>query len=1134
MCFNIGHSSTFKHKKNNKTKSTINNASSICISEDFDDFSDWTNNGTSTDNVASHAGNSIPCRAVQVGDNIISPLVNNPNTLTFFQDASGGGNGNTATVDYRINGGAWITFYSFNVTTAGNTETVDLTNLSGVDLSNETNVNFRFNSSFNSWYLDDVTIMCGATCVPSHTITNYTPTEGPVGTQVTINGSGFTASTTVTLSGEVVTIISQTSTQLVVELPDNISTNTFVVTENSCKLESASAFNVLNTSGSCTSGPSFTDIFISEVTDASSGSLSYIEIYNGTGAAIDLAANNYALRFKNNGGPETDLALVGTLNDGDSFIFATSVGSGCSVPGGDGSYADQSEVFSGINNNDCISLLKNTTIIDVWGICDGSSWIDALGLGSAGYDFQRKAIAVAPNTTFNATDWTIVDFNACNDNYTDIETYEGSLSYPTVTSQPSNVSTCSANASFSINATAGNSGALTYQWYFNDGSSNNWSIVNSTNLPNVTISGETSNNLQLSGNIALYTNYQFYCLVTEDGSCSSASNASQLKSDNTLWNGSSWSNGVPNNTVLAIIDANYNTAINGNITACSIVVNSGRQLTIEGNDSFINITFDIINNGELIIEDKGSVVQIDDSGIYDDSGSSLAEPTIVRKNTAHTNAWYEYTFWSSPVVSTTVSEALPLSSTYRRFWLNAQNFTDSFYEVNNDNTQNPGAGIDNEDDNADDWQNSTPNKIMEPGMGFAATLSPASYTGTGTYLHEFKDDLNTGTITIPVYRNDTELNDNNWNLIGNPYPSAISVDDFFNENHFSINPSGKLEGAIYIWSHALPYSETNNGYDAYNFNINDYACINGTGQTAGGDNNNDGVVDAADIPNRFIPSCQSFFATYSNTPASTTGVATFTNSMRTTTDNDQFFRTNNTTDSNKIWLNLSNDFGLYNQILIGYLDEASNAYDGPFYDAKRNAVLQASMAFYSIVDKDTMLYNKFLIQGKNSSSLTKDESVKLGFKTNIEVATIYTISIDKLEGDFLSNNAIYIWDKYLNTYNNIANGQSYSFSADQTGDFTDRFELVFKTPNSLSVSENELNNNFTIFENNNNLQLNTNSDTTIKSVTIYDTLGKLYFKDNSVNNSTFSFNTSNLSQGMYFVKTTFNNGTSSTKKIIKK
>ncbi len=159
-----------------------------CISEDFTSFPDWTNNGTASDNT--HAGISAPCRAFGPADSMISPAVNNPMLLEFYQDASGGGNGKNATVEYRIGAGAWVLFHTFAVTTAGNTESINLTNLGGVDLSIQNNVSFRFNSTFFTWYLDDVVVTCvSAPCVEPTAQANF-HANSPINiatTSVTLN-----------------------------------------------------------------------------------------------------------------------------------------------------------------------------------------------------------------------------------------------------------------------------------------------------------------------------------------------------------------------------------------------------------------------------------------------------------------------------------------------------------------------------------------------------------------------------------------------------------------------------------------------------------------------------------------------------------------------------------------------------------------------------------------------------------------------------------------------------------------------------------------------------------------------------------------------------------------------------------
>jgi hypothetical protein len=169
-----------------------------CVEEDFDDYSDWTNSGTAEDNVASHYGIAGPCLALGSGDELISPSVDNPTQLQFYQDASGGGDGNTALVEYSLDGGTtWLTCYSFTVSTSGGTETIDLTNIGGVDLSAYTGVIFQFSSSFNTWYLDDVVVSCGSPA--TNTITTGAVSGSPfsIGCGTSDNGTvSFTSTDT--------------------------------------------------------------------------------------------------------------------------------------------------------------------------------------------------------------------------------------------------------------------------------------------------------------------------------------------------------------------------------------------------------------------------------------------------------------------------------------------------------------------------------------------------------------------------------------------------------------------------------------------------------------------------------------------------------------------------------------------------------------------------------------------------------------------------------------------------------------------------------------------------------------------------------------------------------------------------
>lgn len=148
-----------------------------------------------------------------------------------------------------------------------------------------------------------------------------------------------------------------------------------------------------------------TNLFISEVTDANTGSLTYVEIYNGTGAPVNLA--NYKLRTFNNGsGTVTagcDNILSGTL--ANNSVHVVSVGSSAITTG-----VIPNQTFNGctgINQDDCIKLTTLTnTVIDVFGRTDG---VPFTPLNQPGYTYRRLAAAPHPTTTWNAADWTALD-----------------------------------------------------------------------------------------------------------------------------------------------------------------------------------------------------------------------------------------------------------------------------------------------------------------------------------------------------------------------------------------------------------------------------------------------------------------------------------------------------------------------------------------------------------------------------------------------------------------------------------------------------------------------------------------------------------------------------------------------------
>ena len=251
--------------------------------------------------------------------------------------------------------------------------------------------------------------------------------------------------------------------------------------------------------------------------------------------------------------------------------------------------------------------------------------------------------------------------------------------------------------------------------------------------------------------------------------------------------------------------------------------------------------------------------------------------------------------------------------------------------------------------------------------------------------------------------------------------------------------------------------------------------------------------------------------------------------MRDTGNNTQFFRMAEDTQPNKLWINLTSDNGVFNQIAIGYVDGATNGDDGMYYDAPRNLSTGAYSILYSIITESD---KKFAIQGKNPNSLTLDEVIPLGFYTSIEEATIYKLSIAQFEGDFFANQTVYVKDNLLNLYHDLS-AADYPFTS-ETGEFNERFEIVFQTQ-TLAIGEVDIQpNDVSIIElTNGHVKFTVGHNLSIQSVEIFDMLGRqLYNLPGS--NATEIYNLTNLSQAAYVAKVTLSNGQTVTKRAVKR
>jgi hypothetical protein len=381
--------------------------------------------------------------------------------------------------------------------------------ISGTGSSLDIQVEFNLNSGDEDIAIDHIELYATSSCTPP-TISSIQPNNGPVGTRVLIQGSGFTVGTGTSavdfgsVAADSFNVLS--NTQIEAYVPSGAG-NTIEITTDNCP-ETYSSFTLTETS-SCGAGSGTpTELFISEVTDASSGSLSYIEIFNGTGSAVNLS--NYSIAQYNNGNssPTCNITLSGTLANNDVYVISI---------GSNGGLADAYfNTCGGVNTNDCIKLLKNSSIIDVWGDCSGSNWVVG---ANAGYTYRRKGAVSGPNTTFTLSEWQAFSLET----YTDIGSHTTSFGPSiSITQQPTDEIICEGeSATFSVStATSGNA----FQWYVHPNSGTNWSTVSN----GVNTSGASTNTLSLTNIPYSQNNYQFYCKIT-NGSCEVYSVAVQLK-----------------------------------------------------------------------------------------------------------------------------------------------------------------------------------------------------------------------------------------------------------------------------------------------------------------------------------------------------------------------------------------------------------------------------------------------------------------------------------------------------------------------------------------------------------------------------------------------------------------------------
>ncbi len=522
-------------------------------------------------------------------------------------------------------------------------------------------------------------------------------------------------------------------------------------------------------------------------------------------------------------------------------------------------------------------------------------------------------------------------------------------------------------------------------------------------------------------------------------------------SESTTWNGTTWSNGTASATKSVIFTGNYTSSTD--LEACSIVITNNAQVTFNsGNTLIVDGDVTVDAGAVLTIENNSALRQIDDTAI--NTGA-----VIIKRNATAMNR-QDYTAWSSPVNGQQLQSFSPNTVSTR------------FYEYLYTGTTTPTA-----------YQSVNATTNFMPGKGYMIRADN-TYTVSTVFNGEFSGVLLNGVINQSI--------GSGYNLIGNPYASPISANVFLSDN-------SNIE-TLYFWTNTT--AATGGAYPQNNF----AAYNSGTGGV--------GAYASAKIPNGTIQTGQGFYI-----QTSSASTAVFNNNQRVNASTStQFFRNSNDISSierNRIWLNLNDSNVSYNQILVGYIEGATNGVDSQM-DGK--TLDNSKSMIYNLLNNEA-----YVIQGK-MLPFDIDDVVVLGLKTLTQGN--YSISLEEVDGLFTSQD-VFLKDNYTNIIHDIKQSD-YSFFT-QVGTFEDRFELVYKS-GALSSEDFELNGSILVYSDVNNVNLNASEE--IKSVEVFDLLGRLLFQNNNVGQRLFTISSLQTNKQALFVKIKLMSGQEMTKKII--
>jgi len=567
--------------------------------------------------------------------------------------------------------------------------------------------------------------------------------------------------------------------------------------------------------------------------------------------------------------------------------------------------------------------------------------------------------------------------------------------------------------------------------------------------------------------------------------------------------------------------------VDPNITVDWNIVETSHDITLDNaslpainNDTRSVLGLEVAANELTVSSDNGLAVThylkvdglidlVGESQLIQTQGSDLdvASSGSLERDQQGTSDTYTYNYWSSPVslVNTTSNNTTFTLPDLMRDGTNPSapgiiNFLTS--GINGTNTNPIGIAdywiwkfANQPDDDYSAWQHVRSTGTIASGEGFTLK-GPGTGSISTPQNYVFIGKPNNGTITVPI-------NAGNDYLVGNPYPSAIDAHEFLDDNPLT-------GGTLYFWEHwgggSHSLHEYQGGYAIYNYS-------GGIGAASYGTNDPDVGTGGTPtkLPGQFIPVSQGFFV-YS----ATTGTVNFENDQRVFVKegvSSTFVRPSGSSQPTnyyedyrmkfRIGFNSTNE--IHRQLLLTIDDNATANVDWG-YDGEMNEEQIDDM--YWILEG-----NKYVIQGLNQ--VNAETVVPLGI--HVRDDGMNYITIDHLE-NIPDEVELYAYDNVLDIYHNlkISDYEVYLTS----GEYLDRFAIMFTNPAALDVDDNDLDTSFEVFYNNdsNNIVIHNLTHIEVNKLEMFNILGQsIYFSNDLETENYTEIKVSNLSSGTYII-----------------